>query len=328
MALVHGQGAVHRDLKSDNILVDRRGIVRVVDFGLAAFADRRLGFAPGSLGTFTYMAPETLQGRSTPASDVYSLGLLMYELFTGGGPHLSASWSTDEKSDHRDEFVRLKKSLRFPPPSEVQNEIRNDYRWLDALILRCLETDPERRMADAGKLLTAIETCEAGGDLPEESGPPAPPGSTDSRNEEADQLFREVRRLLAVKKYDQAIDRLDVHRPAEWVVLDRMGGRTLRHTRTSLRRPPRLRCGAGMPRTNCATSSVGSRGCRRRITPPPCRTFIGVIAVCDWRNWPACARKRRGHCSKLRRHDWRIDSTAARISSIRRTHPVSEAAAI
>jgi serine/threonine protein kinase len=238
MALVHGQGAVHRDLKSDNILVDRRGIVRVVDFGLAAFADRRLGFAPGSFGTFTYMAPETLQGRSTPASDIYSLGLLMYELFTGGGPHLAAPWSADDKSDHRDEFVRLKESLRFPPPSEVQNEIRNDYQWLDALILRCLETDPVRRIADAGKLLNAIETCEAGGELPEECGAPAPQAPTDPRSEsatlrkeadeETNRLFREVRRLLAGKKYDQVIDRLDVHRPAEWAVLDRMGARTLR----------------------------------------------------------------------------------------------------
>jgi serine/threonine protein kinase len=233
MALVHSQGAVHRDLKSDNILVDRRGVVRVVDFGLAAFADRRLGFAPGSLGTFTYMAPETLQGRSTPTSDVYSIGLLMYELFTGGGPHLSAAWSTDDKGDHRDEHYRIKESLRFAPPSDVQNEIRNDYRWLDALILRCLETDPARRIADAGKLLTAIETCEAGGELPEESGAP-----TDSRsesatlqkeaNEETNRLFREVRRLLAGKHYHQVIDRLDVHRPAEWAVLDRIGARTLR----------------------------------------------------------------------------------------------------
>jgi eukaryotic-like serine/threonine-protein kinase len=231
MALVHGQGAVHRDLKPDNILVDRRGVVRVVDFGLAAFADRRLGFAPGSLGTFTYMAPETLHGRSTPASDVYSIGLLMYELFTGGGPHHSIAWSTDDKSDHRDEFHRLKQSLRFPPPSEVQNEIRNDYKWLDDIILRCLETDPARRIADAGKLLTAIETCEAGGELPEGCGAPALLPPTDSRStadEETARLFREVRRLLAGKKYDQVIDRLDVHRPAEWTVLDRTGARTLR----------------------------------------------------------------------------------------------------
>jgi eukaryotic-like serine/threonine-protein kinase len=225
MALVHGQGAVHRDLKSDNILVDRRGVVRVVDFGLAAFADRRLGFAPGSLGTFTYMAPETLLGRSTPASDVYSLGLLMYELFTGGGPHLSAPWSADDKSDHRDEHYRIKESLRFRRPSEVQNEIRNDYRWLDALILRCLETDPARRIADAGKLLAAIETCEAGGELPEESESAVLRKEAD---EESNRLFREVRRLLAGKHYDPVIDRLDVHRPAEWAVLDRGGARTLR----------------------------------------------------------------------------------------------------
>src|SRR5947209_4424362 len=124
MALVHGQGAVHRDLKSDNILVDRRGVVRVVDFGLAAFADPRLGFAPGSLGTFTYMAPETLHGRSTPASDVYSLGLLMYELFTGGGPHLTAPWPDPDKDPRYDDHLRIKQTLRFPPPSEVQNEVR------------------------------------------------------------------------------------------------------------------------------------------------------------------------------------------------------------
>ena len=235
MALVHGQGAVHRDLTGNNILVDRRGVIRVVDFGLAAFADRRLGFVPGSMGTFTYMAPETLLGRSTPASDVYSLGLLMYELFTGGGPHLTAPWSTDDKTDHRDEHYRIKKALRFAAPSEVQNEIRNDYRWLDALILRCLETDAARRIPDAGALLAAIETCETGGELPALE--PAAAGDSRSESltmasppadEDTDRLFREVRRLLAGKQYDQAIDRLDVHRPAEWAVVDRRGARTLR----------------------------------------------------------------------------------------------------
>src|SRR5262245_31231337 len=133
MSLVHAKGAVHRDLKSDNILIDRRGVVRVVDFGLAAFADRRLGFAPGSMGTFTYMAPETLRGRSTPASDVYSLGLLTYELFTSDGPHLHADWKSDE-GDHREEHYRIKTGFRFAPPSKFQNEIRNDHRWLDDLV--------------------------------------------------------------------------------------------------------------------------------------------------------------------------------------------------
>ena len=234
MALVHGQGAVHRDLKSDNILVDRRGVVRVVDFGLASYADRRLGFAPGAMGTFTYMAPETVLGRSTPASDVYSLGLLMYELFTGGGPHLTAAWSTDDQKDHRDQHYELKKSLRFPPPSDVQNEIRNDYRWLDALILRCLEIDPRgasrtpascwppsrhARLA-ANRLCRSRRRRAVGVNRLERSRRPP----TRRRTE----LFREARRFLAGKKYDEAIDRLDVHRPPEWVVLDRKGARTLR----------------------------------------------------------------------------------------------------
>jgi serine/threonine protein kinase len=230
MALIHGQGAVHRDLKSDNILVDRRGVIRIVDFGLAAYADRRLGFAPGSMGTFTYMAPETLLGRSLPASDVYSLGLLMYELFTGGGPHLTAPWSHDDKSDRRDEHLRLKKALHFPPPSTVQNEIRNDYRWLDALILRCLEVEPEHRFTDAGHLLAAIESCEAGESLPPLEPAPLVGGSTQSHPQDnaVDTLFREMRRLLAARAYEQVIDRLDVHRPPEWAVLDAMGARTLR----------------------------------------------------------------------------------------------------
>jgi serine/threonine-protein kinase len=235
LALCHRQRAVHRDLKPDNVLVDRRGVVRVVDFGLAAFTDARLGFAPGSLGTFTYMAPETLLGRSMPASDVYGLGLLMYELFTGGGPHLSAPWCTDDDRDHRDEHYRLKQRLRFAPPSEAHNEVRFDYRWLDGLILRCLEVDPARRFADAGQLLAALETCEAGGDLPapepaaaDEDPPPAGRPAAAGAPAARDDLVREVRRLLAARAYGEVIDRLDVHRPAEWAVLDAAGARVLR----------------------------------------------------------------------------------------------------
>jgi serine/threonine protein kinase len=233
LALVHSQGAIHRDLKPDNVLVDHRGVVRLVDFGLATYTDPGLGFAPGSMGTFTYMAPETLQSRSDAASDVYGVGLLLYELFTGGGPHLTAPWSDQDHPGRAEEHYRLKCGLRFPPPSEVHNEIRFDYRWLDELTLRCLDADPARRFADAGKLLAAIEACEAGEPLPApEAGTTAPvrpaPPSPVKKAGPADDLFREVRRLLAARDYDGVIDRLDIHRPAEWAVLDPAGARTLR----------------------------------------------------------------------------------------------------
>jgi serine/threonine protein kinase len=234
MALVHAQGAIHRDLIPENILVDRRGVVRVVDFGLAAYADPRTGFVPGATGTFAYMAPETLRGKSLPASDVYSLGLVMYQLFTGGGPHLDASWEVDEKSDRSAANLRIKTGLHFAPPSTVQNEIRNDYRWLDDVILRCLENEPERRFADAQQLLNALEAGEAGDPLPslpmpQEAGEPAPsPPPSRLDEEEIEALFREVRKHLASRAYEQVIDRLFLHRPAEWAVVDPLGARTLR----------------------------------------------------------------------------------------------------
>ena len=246
LAVLHAQGAVHRDLKPDNILLDRGGIVRLVDFGLASFTDPRLGFVPGAMGTFTYMAPETLQGRSTLAADVYGVGLIMYELFTGGGPHLTAPWPDPAEEDRHDEHRRIKNALVFTPPSESHNEIRNEHRWLDALILRCLERDPRRRFPDAAHLLAALETCAAGGALPDLALTPeeAPaqtsfgenrndsqkpePGKTIENKGVLDDLFREVRKLLADRAYDKVIDRLDIHRPAEWQVMDARGARALR----------------------------------------------------------------------------------------------------
>ncbi len=240
LALIHSQGAVHRDLKPDNMLVDNAGVVRLVDFGLAAFTDPSLGFAPGSLGTFTYMAPETLLGRSTPAADIYSLGLVAYELFTGSGPHLTAPWPTkkDEQSTARDHF-QLKKNLQFSPPSEVHNEIRNEYRWLDEVILRCLAVEPLHRFQNGGELLEAIYNCLAGHQLPpvdtkvtsdhlqrqfdEVAKPPELP-----KEESSDPLVTDARKLLSRKAFAEVIDHLDIHQPAEWAVVDEQGARILR----------------------------------------------------------------------------------------------------
>lgn len=236
LALVHAQGAVHRDLAPDNILIDRKGMVRVIDFGLATFTDPRLGFAPGSLGKFIYMAPETSLGKSTAAADVYSLGLVAYELFTGSGPHLSAPWSRARDDQDGTEHFRMKADLQFAPPSAVHNEIRNDYPWVDELILRCLDVNPGRRFRDAGQLLEAMENCLAGGSLPprEEipagqempeigAGPKAVPAAQPDFG-----LIREARQRLARQDYRGVIHHLDVHRPAEWAVVDLPGARVLR----------------------------------------------------------------------------------------------------
>jgi tetratricopeptide (TPR) repeat protein len=151
----------------------------------------------------------------------------MYELLTAGGPHLSAPWQNNGEHDRRSENYALKTGLHFRPPSELHNEIRNDYRWLDGVILRCLEAEPARRFANAGKLLAAIEACQAGERLPSlvADAPEQPAASEPSA---ADALFREVRKLLAGRAFAQVIDRLDVHRPAEWTVIDLTGARTLR----------------------------------------------------------------------------------------------------
>jgi len=224
LALVHSMGAIHRDLIPDNILVDRRGSVRVVDFGLAAFTDKRTGFVPGAMGTFCHMAPETLIGKSSSASDVYSLGLVMYQMFTGGGPHLSAAWQTDESPARVQHNHRLKTSLKFHAPSHFHNEIRNDFGWLDSVILKCLATDPADRYADAGELLQALQAEKEERPQPVKvlrsnrptSGPTRPQASGDDGLAE----IREVRCALARGEYAAVIDQLDIHRPPEWTRLD------------------------------------------------------------------------------------------------------------
>src|SRR5262249_37681101 len=122
---------------------------------------------------------------------------------------------------------RVKRGLRFPPPSDSHNEIRNDHRWLDAVILRCLEADPARRFRDAGQLLAALEACTAG-EASEDLPGRAPGGAVPALGAEQDELLREARRLLARSAWDEAIRLLEVHRPAEWAVIDAASGRALR----------------------------------------------------------------------------------------------------
>jgi len=145
---------IHRDLKPDNVLLGVDLAVRLVDFGLAAKLLAH-GYVPGVAGTVAYMAPETSQGRSVPASDVYSLGLLLYRGLTGKLPFEHLAPPLDLPSSlHQEWLFEQKRALRVMPPSERSN---TSTPALDAVVLRCLEFDPHDRYRDAGELLDALD---------------------------------------------------------------------------------------------------------------------------------------------------------------------------
>jgi hypothetical protein len=133
LAAAHDRGVIHRDLKPQNIMIDGRGHARVMDFGLAI---RPIGVSePGELaGTPAYMAPEQLAGGgASTKSDIYSLGLVLYELFTGRQPVTAATW---------DELRRKRESEHILPPSSHAPEIDPA---VDRAIMRCLAFDPAAR---------------------------------------------------------------------------------------------------------------------------------------------------------------------------------------
>ena len=147
VAAAHDQGVIHRDLKPSNIMIDARGVARVADFGLAEAA----GAVRGSRvheGTPFYMSPEQLAGReATAASDIYALGLVLFELFTGHRAHSGAT--------HED----LLSQRRGAPPSprELAPELPGA---LVRALVRCLDADPERRPPSAREVAAALPSDE------------------------------------------------------------------------------------------------------------------------------------------------------------------------
>ncbi len=144
----HAHGVVHRDLKPSNVLVDARGEPRVLDFGLAKFVEEDRAFTtavsePGAIrGTIAYMSPEQARGDGAavgPSSDVYALGVVLYELLTNALP-------SDVSRVSLPEAVRV--ICEDPPrrPSAVDPTLRGD---LETIVLRALEKEPQRRYASA-----------------------------------------------------------------------------------------------------------------------------------------------------------------------------------
>jgi len=160
LAAVHEKGAVHRDLKPANVMVDGRGRARITDFGLAFGAEGAGAFA--SAGTPAYMSPEQLAGRGTTfRSDLYALGLVLYEMFTGRR-FFDASTLDELRSQHRQaKKPRLSSAaLALVVPA------------VERVILQCLEEEPEARPASARAVFAMLpggdplEAAVAAGETP------------------------------------------------------------------------------------------------------------------------------------------------------------------
>ncbi|HUB01563.1 MAG TPA: serine/threonine-protein kinase [Terriglobales bacterium] len=137
LAAAHAKGVLHRDLKPANIMLDGRGQVVITDFGLAGLADAVRGEEIRS-GTPAYMAPEQLTGREVTAqSDIYSLGLVLYEIFTG------------KRAFTAEALAALVRGGETSTPSKPSSVVKDLDPAIEKVILRCLEPEPRMRPKSA-----------------------------------------------------------------------------------------------------------------------------------------------------------------------------------
>lgn len=153
LAAAHAVGVIHRDIKPENLILEANGNAKLMDFGIARPAVR---LTPGHtqagwlVGTPHYLAPEQLEGREADQrADVYSVGVVLYEVFTGVPPFAGGSPMEVISRTLREEPAAPRGHWpEIPPP-------------LEALILKCLSKDPAHRHADAGQVLAELDRLQS-----------------------------------------------------------------------------------------------------------------------------------------------------------------------
>jgi len=154
LARSHDLGVVHRDLKSDNILLTTRGgrkdFVKILDFGLAHLAmDPRLAPKGAVFGTPEYMAPEQARGEeATAQSDLYALGVLFFEMLTGQLPF---------RSDDRETLLEMQRTAVAPRPRSIKPDVLPA---AEAIVVKLLEKDRRKRFQDAHHLHEELKTLQ------------------------------------------------------------------------------------------------------------------------------------------------------------------------
>jgi Tol biopolymer transport system component/predicted Ser/Thr protein kinase len=149
LAAAHEKGIIHRDIKPENIMVRKDGIVQIMDFGLAKLRSvagaSRLTKAGSTIGTIGYMSPEQVQGQDVDhRTDIFSLGVLLYELFTGKSPYRGA---------HETAILYEIVNEDPAPMSTVKSDVPPE---LDGIVLECIAKEPAERyqsVAEVGKEL-------------------------------------------------------------------------------------------------------------------------------------------------------------------------------
>src|SRR5512142_576430 len=154
LARAHDLGVVHRDLKSDNILLTSRGgrkdFVKILDFGLAALAhDPRLAPKGAVFGTPEYMSPEQARGEQAgPQSDLYALGILFFEMLAGQLPF---------RAGDRDTLLEMQRTAPAPRPTTIKKDVNP---VAERIVLRLLEKDPRKRYRDGHHLLEELKALQ------------------------------------------------------------------------------------------------------------------------------------------------------------------------